>query len=122
VRIVSDAGNGFSEQIVDLAKGECEGLPYADIGGCDTRVNIPAQAVGGRFVDNATIFSEPGVMTTPPIVIEVGKTYLVAGLDASGQYYKVLLSCQWLWVEADKVGPNFDPPWNGAPLPTTVVK
>ncbi len=117
----SSAGNGLPEEIALAVSGSCDGLPlWADTGNCDTK-HIPWQAVNGRFLDNAVVFSEPGVMTSPPVVIETGKTYLVVGLDASGQYYKILLSCQWVWVEADKVGLDFNPPWNGAALPTIIV-
>jgi hypothetical protein len=122
MRVYSDAGNGLPEVVVFEKWGECEGLPYANIAGCDLNVAIPPQAVNGRFLSNALVYGAPGEPTSPPVVIETGKTYLVAGLDASGMYYKVLLSCEWIWVEAGTVGPDYDPPWNGAPLPTTVVE
>jgi hypothetical protein len=126
VRLVSYAGNGYDEQIILLDTGMCPGLPTAGAvevaaPGCDMLVEIPDQAVGGQFVDNAAIYWAPGEMINPPMVIEVGKTYLVAGQDATGLYRKVLLSCDWVWVEAGKVGPNPQTPWNNAPLPTTVV-
>jgi hypothetical protein len=123
VRLVSYAGNGYDEQIIVLDTGICpellpEGVAEA---GCVSLVQIPAQAVGGQFVDNAAIYWAPGEMIDPPVVIEVGKTYLVAGQDATGLYRKILLSCDWVWVEAGKVGPNPQAPWNNAPLPITVV-
>jgi hypothetical protein len=91
--------------------------------GCDAQVNIPPQAVVGRMLDNAPAYWEPGqLITNPPVVLEVGKTFWVAGQDASGMYRKVLISCQWVWVEINKIGPNYDEVWNGKPLPTTVVE
>jgi hypothetical protein len=91
-------------------------------GGCDTTVNIPPQAVVGEFVTNASAYYEPGnLITSPPVTIEAGKTYWVAGQDATGMYRKVLLGCTWVWVEFNTVGPNFDDVWQGKPLPTTVV-
>jgi hypothetical protein len=91
-------------------------------GGCDTQVDIPAQAVVGTFVANASAYYEPGqLITNPPVVIEAGKSYWVAGQDATGMYRKVLISCQWVWVLRDTVGPTYDDVWNGKPLPTDVV-
>jgi hypothetical protein len=90
--------------------------------GCDAQVNIPPQAVVGSFVTNAAAYWEPGqLITNPPVTIEAGKTYWVAGQDATGMYRKVLLGCQWVWVLHDTVGPNYDDVWQGKPLPTDVV-
>ena len=90
--------------------------------GCDTQVNIPPQAVVGSFVTNAAAYWAPGqLITNPPVTIAAGKTYWVAGQDATGMYRKVLLGCQWVWVERDTVGPNYDDVWQGKPLPTDVV-
>jgi hypothetical protein len=95
---------------------------YVDCqGGCDTLMYLPSTAVVGHFTDNAAVYWYPGQMTKGPIVIEVGKTYWVDGIDPSGLYRNVLFACQWLWVEVDKVGPNFDNVWNGAPLPNHVI-
>ena len=121
-RWYSDAGNGLPEVLVFEKQGECEGLPWGNLGGCDQIINIPSDAANGRFVANAAVYSAPGEMVSPPVVIEVGKAYLVAGQDESGMYRKVLVGCAWVWVEADAVGPDYDPSWNGAPLPTTVVE
>ena len=90
--------------------------------GCDTLVNIPPTAVSGMFVANALVYWEPGKLTSPVVTIPAGSTYLVAGQDATGRFRKVLLACQWIWVETGTVGPNPQAPWNGAALPTTVVE
>jgi hypothetical protein len=121
LRWVSNAGNGLDEQLVYEGTGYCEGLPSGMAGGCDQYVNIPAQAVGGMFNVNATVYYEPSAGAATTTVIPAGNSYLVAGQDASGMYRKVLVSCQWVWVQAGTVGPNPQSPWNGAPLPTTVV-
>ena len=118
---ISLAGNGLDEQVVYEHTGICEGLPGGTTGGCDQYVDIPAQAVGGMFNSNATVYYAPEAGAATTTVIPAGNSYLVAGQDASGMYRKVLISCQWVWVEAGTVGPNFQAPWNGAPLPTTVV-
>jgi hypothetical protein len=92
------------------------------LAGCDTQVDIPPQAVVGSFVAPAAVYFAPGqLITNPPLTIEPGKTYWVAGQDATGMYRKVLLSCQWVWVLRDTVGPNYDSVWQGKPLPTDVV-
>jgi hypothetical protein len=92
------------------------------VAGCDAQVNIPPQAVVGSFVAPAAVYFAPGqLITNPPLTIEAGKTYWVAGQDATGMYRKVLLSCQWVWVLRDTVGPNYDSVWQGKPLPTDVV-
>jgi hypothetical protein len=117
----SPAGNGFDAQHIVFASGACDGLPYYSSAGCDQFVDIPPQAVGGAFVANAPVYFAPQSDTPTGVMIEAGKTYLVAGQDATGQFRKVLISCTWVWVPADTVGPNYESPWNGAPLPTTVV-
>jgi hypothetical protein len=76
----------------------------------------------GRFNDNTEVFWSPGQNVTPTTVIEVGNTAWVLGVDASGQYYKIIWSCDYLWVPVSSMGPNFDDVWNGMPLPTGVVE
>lgn len=90
--------------------------------GCDTLVAIPSQAVMGQFIADAPLYWAPGQLVVPGLTIQAGKTYLVIGQDASGQYRKILLQCQFLWVPFGSVGPNPDAVWNNTPLPTTVVK
>jgi hypothetical protein len=55
------------------------------------------------------------------VVINPG-TYWVLGADASGRYYKILLSCQYLWIPVESIQPSFEPPWSGQALPTTNVE
>ncbi|NDJ78908.1 MAG: hypothetical protein GYB65_21870 [Chloroflexi bacterium] len=88
--------------------------------GCDVQIPLDG-AVGGTFVANAATYWTPGELTSPLITIPASKTVLVFGQDASESYYKVLLECQFLWVEKDTIGPNFDDVWQGTPLPTTIV-
>jgi hypothetical protein len=44
------------------------------------------------------------------------------GVDDSGMYTKVVFACGYYWVPTSVIGPNYDSPWNGAPLPTGVVE
>lgn len=94
----------------------------APVAGCPVLVALPKQSVVGSFVTWADFYYKPGLLTSPVIGVPAGKTAWVAGLDESGEYYKVLWNCTWVWVEKDTMGPNYDKVWNGAPLPTTVVK
>lgn len=83
--------------------------------GCAANVVLPSTAVGGAITDNAVVYGSPGVMTDT--VLEIGKTFWMDGVDESGMYRKVLISCDWVWVEVAKTGPNYDEVWNGAALP-----
>ncbi len=90
--------------------------------GCDVLNNIPEQAVVGLFTANSEIYWAPGESVVPMIYVEAGNTYYVAGQDESETYYKVLISCNWVWVRKTTVGPNPDEVWQNAPLPTTIVE
>jgi hypothetical protein len=120
-QVISNAGNGLPALVQYEDQGICPGLPYAAVAGCVAGVAIPPQAVMARFNDNAQVFFAPQADAGTNIVITVGKTYLMAGVDESGVYAQVLVSCEWVWVELAKLGPTYDEPWNGAPLPGTVV-
>jgi hypothetical protein len=89
--------------------------------GCDSNINIPSTAVGATFVADAPVYWAPGQLTDPLVTLQAGKSVRAIGLDESGQYYQILFQCQFLWVPANTLGPNFDNVWNGAPLPTNVV-
>lgn len=82
---------------------------------------IPAGSVVGRLSATAQIYYAPG-QQSPGLSLPGGTAYWVLGLDSTGEYYQIILSCQRLWVEADLMGPNFEPPWFGAPLPTGTVQ
>jgi hypothetical protein len=115
---VSYAGNGYPEQRLYQTSGWCDGLPqYA---GPDM-VPIPSTAVVGSFVTTTAIYFAPQADAASTIVMEAGKTAWVYGVDASGQFYKVMLSGQFFWVPVNTMGPNFDDVWQGRPLPTDVV-
>jgi len=89
--------------------------------GCDVLMPIPATAVGGTFVADAPVYWKPGELTSPVVTIRAGNSARVLGLDASGQYYKIIWVCDFVWVPKATLGPNYDAVWNGAPLPTGVV-
>ena len=75
----------------------------------------------GALTDWADLYWMPGEKLYPPLDLEHGPSVWVLGLDESGMQKKILLGCQFLWVETGVIGPNHDAVWNGAPLPTDVV-
>ncbi len=80
--------------------------------------SLPDGAVVGAMPLGGQAFYAPGKVTN--ITINPG-TYWVIGEDESGQYYEILLACQYLWVPIDTMQPSYQPPWSGEPLPTRVV-
>jgi hypothetical protein len=86
-------------------------------GGCS--LAIPAGSVVGEAPLGAQVYYEPDNIV-PGVVLNPG-TYIVTGQDASETYYQVVLACQLLWVRKDTMQPSFQPPQNGAPLPTGIV-
>ncbi len=89
--------------------------------GADDFIEYTPWTVGGTLVRDAMLYAMPGQPVVPEIILPAGKNVLVLGMDASGQYYKIVFAASYLWVEADAVGPNYDAVWGGAPLPTQVV-
>ena len=89
--------------------------------GCDL-LPIPSQAVVGAFVQTAPLYWAPGEPVQPALNIAAGKTAWVIGPDATGKWYKIAWACDFLWVSASSLGPNFDNVWQGRPLPTNAVK
>lgn len=114
----SDAEAGIS---VDCTTGNIVRMwsnapgPGADL------VPIPDTAVVGSFVQTTPAYYAPQSSAATDTVMEAGKTAWVYGVDASGQYYKVMLAGKFFWVPVSSMGPNYDEVWNGTPLPTTVV-
>jgi hypothetical protein len=82
---------------------------------------VPTGSVVGRLTRTAQIFYAPGHVS-PGNVLPGGQTFWVVGFDETGEYAKLVLACQYVWVEADAIGPNFEEPWFGAPLPDRVVQ
>ena len=89
--------------------------------GCDVLAPLPKTAVVASFVQTEPLYSAPGVLDEPALSIEAGKTAWAIGPDASGKYYKILWVCDFLWVPASALGPNYDNVWQGTPLPNAPV-
>lgn len=82
--------------------------------------SAPVGSVVGDMPNNTQAFYAPGKIS-PDVTINAG-TYWVLGEDASGEYYKILLACQYLWVPIDSMQPSYQAPWTGQPLPTQIVQ
>lgn len=89
--------------------------------GCDL-LSLPSGAVVGSFVQTAPLYWAPGELVQPALSMAAGKTAWVIGPDATGQWYKIAWACDFLWVPAGSLGPNFDDVWQGRPLPTNTVQ
>lgn len=89
--------------------------------GCDQSMRLTADAAVGEFVANTDVFWGPDGDATTGIILPAGKTAWVLGVDETGEFYKFIWSCTYLWAPINKMGPNFDDTWNGTPLPITIV-
>jgi hypothetical protein len=93
-----------------------EPLPGPDL------VNLPSGSVVGAFVTTTPAYFAPQAGAATDTVLEAGKTLWVLGVDASGQFYKVVMAGKYFWVPVNTLGPNYDEVWNGTPLPTNTVE
>ncbi|MEO8394317.1 MAG: hypothetical protein ABI700_15100 [Chloroflexota bacterium] len=116
VVVTSLAGNDLPEVSQTLGTGNCAGLPTFG----NTCLPLTSDTVVGDMPFATQADWAPG-KSAPGVVINPG-TYWVLGADSSGKYYKILLSCQYLWVPVESMQPSFQAPQNGAALPTTNVE
>lgn len=82
--------------------------------GCEGIV-IPANAVVGAMPFHTRAYWAP-FKITPEVTVRAG-TYWVVDRDPTGEFYQIILACQYLWVPSDSMGPNFDNVWRGRPIP-----
>lgn len=101
--------------------GEIYFGPYAPAISADGSclLDVPAGSVVGDTPFQTQVYYEPGNVS-PGVFLNPG-TYIVVGQDESETYYKIMLSCQFVWVRKENMQPSYQPPQNGAPLPTQVV-
>lgn len=113
--LTSLAGNGLPEQVDFVAQGNCAGLPmFAPPGGC-----IPYDGVMGDIPFSTQAYFAPGKQANG-VTVNAG-TYIVVGVDESGDFYKIIVACDYVWVPVSAVQPSFQSPWSGQPLPSGVV-
>ncbi|MFN8529546.1 MAG: hypothetical protein U0670_13115 [Anaerolineae bacterium] len=91
----------------------CAQLPLVGVHGGSTT------PVVGDLPFLTQAYWSPGNVS-PGIFINPG-TYWVFGVDSTGQYYKIQLANQYLWVPVRNMQPSYQSPWSGQPLPTGVV-
>ena len=118
-RETTDAGSYAITSDLPGSGGDAS-LPV--VAGCDQYIQLPSNAAVGTFSNWAELYWMPEGKLYPPLAMEPGQSVWVLGQDESGLYKKILLSCEFLWVEAGVIGPNYDALWNGAPLPVDVVE
>jgi hypothetical protein len=99
---------------------------YNGSGNPGCQIDIPNGSVVGSFVSDTQFYWSPNAEDAGTMY-SVGagtapKTAWVIGLDAGGNFYKIVWGCQYLWVPQDTMGPNYDAVWQGIPLPTRIVE
>jgi hypothetical protein len=80
---------------------------------------IPPGAVVGDMPFPTQAYYEPGNIS-PGVILNPG-TYTVVGQDETETYYRIALSCDWVWVRKEAMQPSYQPPQNGQALPTDIV-
>lgn len=100
----------------DIAQGCRDAL--LSTGNCPFNVIIPHGSVVGELPLGGRAYWAPGKIT-PEVYINPGTYWVVdAFRDEEGHdWYELFISCQYLWVPAEWMGPTFDGPWNGESLP-----
>jgi hypothetical protein len=96
--------------------------PVAPVPGCDLGMQLTSDSAVGLFVATTDVFWGPSLDATTGISMPAGKTAWVLGMDASGEFYKFVWSCTYLWAPVNTIGPNPDDVWHSTPLPATVVE
>ena len=87
------------------------------LGGCPSQ--IPDGSVQGRIPQTINALFEPNADAITDVVLPAGSSWWIIG--AEGGFYELWITCDAspVWVAAGDVTPNYDVPWNGAPLPSS---
>ena len=117
--VYTPVGSDIGNKITCRATGS--GEETIPVPGCDVLMTIPKTAVVGLAIDNARLYWDPGYALEPPLVLELGKTAWVLGVDETLNYYRIIWVCNRLWVPIGTMGPNPDAVWMSHPLPTEIV-
>jgi hypothetical protein len=83
---------------------------------------LPEWAVVGTFTETTPLYYYPAPGAASDSSMNSGQSLWVLGLDPTGAFYQVVISGKYLWVPVETIGPTFDAPWYGHPLPTEVVE
>ena len=108
--------DGFAYFFPDDVGNSC--APHA--AGCS--IPIPKDASVGSLPADTQAYWAPGKIS-PNVVVKAGTYWVVAEEhdDAGDYFYKIILACQYLYVPVDAMGPSYQSPWNGQPLPSSVA-
>jgi hypothetical protein len=96
--------------------------PAVPVPGCDLGMELTPGAAVGTFVWNTDVYWGPDTSKTTGITMPAGKSAWVLGMDETGEFYKFIWSCTYLWAPVGTLGPTYDDTWLGTPLPATVVE
>ncbi len=111
------AASTLGQTSINVAcRGKCAPEPPCNL-------DIPDGSVVGSLPLDQIAFYAPGKITVPNITVNAG-TYWVTGIgtaDDGSQFYRIVISCQYLYVPLDTMQPSYQSPWNGEPLPTNEV-
>ena len=80
-----------------------------------------SDSVQGSFVANTQLLGMPDASSGINVVMQIGKTVWVHGVDATGSFFKISVGGAFAWVPVSSLQPNYDEVWNGAPLVVPVV-
>lgn len=78
--------------------------------------------VVGQITKTTPAYYAPSLDAQTTTVLPVGQTWWVLGTDEFGDWYKLLVACEDVWVPASALGPNFDAVWTGTSLPSNIVE
>lgn len=113
------AGTAYKLQACNPAPTTQEPVPEVLPTSAACTLVVPLGSVVGDAPFSTQVYYEPG-KASPGVMLNPG-TYIVLGQDESESFYKIMLACQFVWVEKAAMQPSFQAPQNGAPLPTTIV-
>jgi len=123
--ITDEAGNCVEPPVIEppVVEPPAEEEPEEVVPGPGPdMVPLPEGAVVGKFVEDSLLYFAPDFEASTDLTMPAGKTLWVLGVDASGQFYHVVLSGKYLWAPVSAMAPNDDNVWLSEPLPTDVVE
>lgn len=85
-------------------------------------IPLPEGSVMGQAPLGAAVYWAPAADKGSPDIVLPAGTYWVVGVDETGEYSKIWLTCNSeFWVRSDTLQPSYEAPWSGQPLPTRMV-
>jgi len=106
--------------IVTYTEGGVEPQTQVAKPGADM-IPIPEWATGGKVLQWTPVYYAAVQGAAGGVDLAPGTSIWVYGLDQSGKFYMGMLAGEKFWLPVAVVGPNYESPWFGRPLPTQVV-